>query len=294
MLTVGYFAAVYVIEKLFQITFGYQSVWVSVASFALMALLFQPLKVTVQRMVDLLLFHVPQEELVRRMERLEEEALKTEKLKAVATLAAGLSHELRSPLQAILTYAEFLPERFDDPDFREKCCEVMRSETGRINDLLNQLMNFARPKPPSFESTEPHKILDSTLDLLSNEFVIRYVNLEKKYEANGIRIQADQNQLRQVILNLVLNALQAIGKNGQITISTRQENGSFFLEIVDTGPGIDPKILPKLFEPFNTTKPTGTGLGLSVVHNIIKEHHGKISAQSQPGHGTTFTIRFPI
>jgi|GEM_PF-589884 len=293
-LTIGYFGLIYGIERIFRTAWGYQSIWLSLTAFALMAFLFQPLKIWIQRLVDWLIFRVPQEAVVKRMERLEQGAQQTEKLRAVATLAAGLCHELRNPLQVIQTHAEFLPERYDDPSFREKCCEVMKTETARINNLLKQLMDFARPKPPALRPVEPHKILDSTLDLLGNDFVTRQVHLEKRYEANGLKMQADPDQLRQVILNLVLNALQAIGHEGKVTVTTHQENGWFTLEVADTGPGIDPKILPKLFEPFASTKPDGTGLGLSIVHSIIKEHRGKITVQSQPGQGATFTLRFPM
>lgn len=294
LLTAGYFGLVYGIERLFQITFGYQSPWISLAAFALMALAFQPLKTRIQHLVDWLIFRMPQEELVRRMERLEQETRQTEKLKAVATLAAGLSHELKNPLQFIQTYAEFLPERYDDPEFRAKCSEGMKTEIARITDLLNQLMEFAKPKPPALRSVEPHKILDSTLDLMNNEFAKRDVDLEKRYEANGVQIQADPNQLRQVILNLVLNALEAIGQKGRVTVTTSQQDGWFTFEVADTGPGIDPKILPRLFEPFNTNKPTGTGLGLSLVHSIIREHRGEIFAWSRPGQGTRFTVKLPL
>lgn len=292
-LTVGYFALVFGIERIFQNTLGYQSLWLSTAAFALMALAFQPLKIGIQRAVDWLLFRRRHEELVKRMERLEQEALKAEKLRTVATLAAGLCHELRNPLQAIQTHAEYLPEKCDDPEFRKSCSEIMKTETARINDLLRQLMDFAKPKLPALRAVEPHKILDSTLDILSNEFVRRGTELEKSYQADGVQIQADPDQLRQVILNLTLNALQAMDQGGCVTVKTYQENGWFAFEVKDTGPGIDPKIFGKLFEPFNSSKCEGNGLGLSVVHSIVREHRGKITAQSTPGRGALFTVKLP-
>lgn len=293
LLTAGYFGFVYGIEQIFRTTLGYQSGWISLVAFALTALAFQPLKVGIQRVVDWLIFRVPQEELVKRMERLEKEALQTEKLKAVSTLAAGLCHELRNPLQAIQTHAEFLPERYDDPVFREQCSKITKTEITRINDLLNQLMNFAKPKQPAFRAVEPHKILDSTLDFLNNEFVKHNIQLEKRYKANGVQIQADPDQLRQVILNLTLNALHATGRDGRIIVTTYRDNGWFACEISDSGPGIDPKMLPKLFEPFNSSKPGGIGLGLSIAHSIIREHRGNIFVQSKPGEGATFIVKLP-
>ena len=294
MLTVGYFGLVYGIEQTFRTTLGYQSFWISLAAFALTALLFQPLKIGIQRLVDWLLFRAPHEELVRRMERLEQGAREAEKMKAVAILAAGLCHELRNPLQAIQTHAEFLPECYDDPGFRKRCSEVMQTEIARINNLLKQLMDFAKPKPPVLKPVEPHRILESTLDFLNSEFAKRQVQLEKRYEANGAQVQVDPDQLRQLILNLVLNALQAIGQKGQVMVSTFQENGWFTLEVTDTGPGIDPAILPRLFEPFNSNKPGGVGLGLSIVHSIVREHRGQISVQSRLGQGVAFAVKFPL
>jgi len=292
-LTIGYFGTISLIEHVFQTQLGYRSPHLSIIAFILMALLFQPLKISIQRLVDWVVFRAPQEELARKLERLEQETHQTEKLRAVATMAAGLCHELRNPLQAIQTYAEFLPEKYDQSDFREKCSAAMTTEISRINDLLAQLMDFAKPKSPSFTVVEPHKILDSTLDLLTNEFLKKEVVLEKNYRADGAQIKADPDQIRQVVLNLVLNALQAVPKKGRIIVSTDQKDGRFNLEIADNGPGIDPKVLPKLFEPFTTTKPDGNGLGLSVAHSIIKEHHGKISAQNSPSGGAVFSIQLP-
>jgi len=243
--------------------------------------------------VDWLIFRVPQEQLVKKMERLEQETRETEKMRAVSTMAAGLCHELRNPLQSIQTFSEFLPERYDDPEFRRQCSEVMKTEITRINGLLKQLMDFAKPKTPTLQLIEPHKVLDSILDLLSNEFVKKQVELEKHYTAHGVQIKADPDQLRQVVLNLALNALQATDKGGQITLTTKQEDGWFVLKVADTGPGIHPKLLPKIFEPFTTSKQEGNGLGLSVAQSIIKEHHGKISVQNLPGSGAIFTIQLP-
>ncbi|MBI3291442.1 MAG: hypothetical protein HYZ73_01330 [Elusimicrobia bacterium] len=281
-LTIGYFALVYGIERLFQTTFGYQSIWLSLAAFALMALLFQPLKVGIQRLVDWLIFRSPHEELVKRMEKLEEQVLQAEKLKAVATLAAGVSHELKNPLQLVKTYGELLPENYDDPQFRKRCSEVINTEVGRMTELVRQLMYFARPKQAALQEAEAHSVLEGTLDSLKEQFSEKGAALEKKYGADGARVQVDSDQLRQVFWNLTMNALQAKEKGVRIVIKTWQEDGLFAFEISDNGPGIDPSILPKLFEPFVTTKPNGTGLGLSIVHSIVKEHRGEISVKSKP------------
>lgn len=196
-------------------------------------------------------------------------------------------------MQVIQTYAEYLPERFNDPDFRRQCCEALQSETGRIGELIKQLMEFSKPKKPALRQIEPHRILDSTLELLNNELVSRQIHLKKEYQANGTQIQVDPDQFRQVILNLILNALQAVSRRGLVTVKTWRENGWFTMEVADTGPGIAPEVLAKLFQPFTTTKEDGTGLGLSIASDIIKEHGGKISAQNHPGRGASFLVRIP-
>ena len=169
----------------------------------------------------------------------------------------------------------------------------MQTEISRVDEFLRQLMEFAKPKQAAFRQIEPHKILDSTLDLLSNEFMKRRVQLDKDYQANGLRLEADPDQLRQVVLNLIMNALEAIGQGGRVAVRTGRENSWFTLKISDTGPGISPEILPKLFEPFITTKPEGNGLGLSIVHSIVREHRGTISVQNQQEQGTTFIVKIP-
>ena len=293
-LTVFYFACVMFLERLFQLQMGYRSIAVSAFAFVLLGFMFQPLKIGIQRFFDLVFFRAPQYAVARRMEQLESEAMKTEKLKAVATLAAGLCHELRNPMQVIQTHAEYLSDRSNEPRFIEQCSGIMREEIARISGLLKELMDFAKPKSPNFQWIEPRKVVESTLELLNNEFVSRQVDLEKRYGSQDIQIKGDPDQLRQVILNLVLNAVQAIGQGGRVVVATGQENGWFTLEVSDSGPGIDPAILPKLFEPFTSGKPGGTGLGLSIVHSIVREHRGEIAVQTKPGQGTIFTIKLPL
>ena len=212
----------------------------------------------------------------------------------LATLAAGICHEMKNPLQIIKTHAEFLPKRYDDPVFRANCSKALSAETRRINDLLKQLMDFARPKSPKLQPLVPHDVLDSTLAMLNSEFIKRNIRLEKQLVSDGTKVKADSGRLRQVILNLILNALEAIGKDGAVRVRTSLQDGWFILDVSDTGPGIDPKILPKLFEPFSTSKPEGNGLGLSIVHSIVREHGGKISVESKRGQGACFQVKLPL
>lgn len=293
VLTVSYFGLVYVVEHLFQLTFGYQSVWVSLAAFALMALAFQPLKVGIQRLVDWLLFKVPREELERRVERLEEEARQTEKLKAVATLAAGMAHEIKNPLASIKTFAEFLPQKYDESDFRDKFSRIVSQEVGKITALVQRLLEFAKPQPPQRVPVSVSKLIDETVEFLHGSLVKSHIEVARAY---AVRDQAlvDAAQLKQVFLNVLLNSIEAMDRPGCISISTVSANGHLEVLMADTGRGIGKKDLPHAFDPFFTTKRDGTGLGLSVVHSIVKEHGGRVLIESEVGRGTTVRIQLPI
>jgi len=292
-LTAGYFGLIYGVERVVQTTFGYQSVWLSLSAFALMALVFQPLKLGIQRLVDRLFFHAPHEELVRRMERLEQEVRQAEKLKAVSTLAAGLAHEIKNPLTSIKTFTTYLLEKGTDPEFQRKFQRIVTHEVDKIDHIVHQLLDFAKPAPPKLEAVQTSRLLDETLDFLSNDCLKRRIAVERRY-GSEVTIQGDSQQLRQVFLNLFLNSLEAMdGTGGTLSVATARKGSHLAVTIADTGPGIPKEHLPHLFDPFFTTKPRGTGLGLAVVQGIIQEHRGTITIDSHPGEGTRVRIEFP-
>jgi len=292
-LTVGYFGLVYGIERLFQTTLGYHSLWLSLSAFALTALLFQPLKFGIQRIVDWLFFRAPHEEVVKRMERLEEEVRHADKLKAISTLAAGMAHEIKNPLTAIKTFAEFLPEKGNDPAFQEKFQRIVTKEVDKIDRIVRELLQFARPASPQLESVPVSQVLDETLEVLSHECLARRIGIMRAYTPDD-RVHADPQQLRQVFLNLCLNSLEAMdGHGGQLTVSTSRNTSHVSVAITDTGCGIPKEQLAHIFDPFFTTKSSGTGLGLSVVHGIIKEHRGRLKIASELNQGTTVKIELP-
>lgn len=292
LLTSGYFGLVYAVEHLFQVTFGYRSVWVSIAAFAVMAFAFQPLKISIQRLVDRMVFRVPHEELVKRMERLEQETRQTEKLKAVATLAAGMAHEIKNPLASLKTFAEYLPQKYDDPTFREKFSRIVSQEVERINALVKNLLEFAKPSRPASKPTRLSPVIDETLALLQGALAQKRIEVVRRYAARD-DVVVDPAQMKQVFLNVILNSIEAMDPQGILAISTAARNGHLDVLVSDTGPGITDKELPHVFDPFYTTKTSGTGLGLSVVHSIIKEHGGRVTIESDIGRGTTVKIQLP-
>ncbi len=294
LLTVGYFGLVYGLERILQTTMGYRSAWVSLAAFALMALTFQPLKTMIQRIVDQLIFRAPQEEIAKRLERLEEQALQSEKFKAVSTLAAGMAHEIKNPLTAIQTFAGFIPEKHKDPEFAKKLQEVLTAEAKRMQELVQDLLTFAKPKAPQLQPVDLAPLIASTLTLLSSDLSKHRVQWAVDCQHNGAAIHADSDQLRQVLINLIQNAADAMPSGGQIKITTQAVNSHLELTVSDTGSGIPPALLPKIFDPFVTTKPDGNGLGLAMVYSILQAHRGTIHAKSEPKQGTTFTVCLPL
>jgi len=302
LLTVGYFGLVYGIERGLQVTFGYRSAWVSLTAFALMALAFQPLKIVIQRVVDRLIFGVSQEQLAQRMERLEEQARQTEKLRAVSTLAAGMAHEIKNPLTALRTFGEYLPEKHNDPEFVQKFQDILNKETHRIQAIVQDVLDFAKPRAPRMKPVNLGTLLHSTTNLLSGDLLKR--NIECRVDCGQSPsaddsvadhvLHADPDQLRQVLINLIQNAADAMPNGGKLSIATQQVNSHLELTVSDTGHGIPKELLSKIFDPFVTTKSDGNGLGLAMVHSIIRAHGGTIRASSELSHGTTFTVVLPL
>lgn len=293
ILTVSYFGLVYGIEQIVQAALGYQSPVVSLAAFAIMALVFQPLKIGIQRAVDHLVFRAPQHALARRLELLERELRDADKAKAVSRLATGIAHEIKNPLTALKTYLDFLPERGEDPQFRRQFRQVVGQEMVRLQELAKGLLDFARPAVPQRANLDLHAIVDQVAELTRPHLLERGITLECQYGHNGAQLVGDAGELSQALLNLVLNARDAMARSGVLTIATRTIATGVEIVIADTGQGIPAADLPRLFEPFFTKKPHGTGLGLSIVQRIIQDHGGTIAVASAPGQGTSFTIKLP-
>jgi signal transduction histidine kinase len=292
-ITASYLVAVLVMEKWFQGFFGYRSIFATAVVAFLIAVFFNPLRDRIQAFVDRALFKATPAELAEQREQLLTEVRKGEQMKAVATLAAGLAHEIKNPLASIKTFTEYLQTRHDDPEFRAKFQKIVGGEVERINLIVQQLLEFAKPVPPKLTPLEVPRLLDETLEFLGGELLERHVEVNRRYEAKP-RVLGDPQQLKQVFLNLFLNSLQAMNGHGRLDIQTTVDGAELTVAIADSGSGIAAKDLPHIFEPFYTTKTNGTGLGLAVVQGIIKEHGGRIAVESQPGQGTTMRLHLPI
>jgi signal transduction histidine kinase len=247
---------------------------------------------------------------VTALKRLELQIRRSDRLASLGTLSAGMAHEIKNPLVSIKTFAQLLPERYDDSDFRDTFSNLIGHEIDRIDSLVNQLLRFARPAKPHLQPMHVHEILEKSLLLVGHRLYQKDIKLTRSWEANVDTIRADSDQLEQVFLNFFINAMDAMKAGGELNVSTQiraeddlltpmmQSNGDargiLRVTIRDTGEGIRREDLPHVFDPFFTTKDYGTGLGLSVVHGIVQEHGGQIEVESELKKGTAFHILFPL
>jgi two-component system, NtrC family, sensor kinase len=235
------------------------------------------------------------EELAHRQEIL----IQSHKLRAVGTLTAGVAHELNNPINNITLTAHMLLEEYpeiSDEERKEMILDLI-SQADRSRAIVRNLLDFARESESKIESLDLGALIQETIKLAGNQIKLAGVHLDVSVLANLPRIHGDQQQLSQVFLNILLNALDAIPKGGRIQVSVAHEDPNFVAaKITDNGPGIPEHILPNIFDPFFTTKTQGkgTGLGLSVSQGIIARHGGQIRVSSKEGIGTTFTIILPV
>jgi PAS domain S-box-containing protein len=238
---------------------------------------------------------------------LEAQVRRSDRLAALGTLAAGLAHEIKNPLTSLRTFTRLVSRKFEDDRFRETFQKVVPRELERISQIVEQLLQLARPARLTFEPVRIPGLLERVLELYANQIESKQVTVVREYGRNLPPIQADPEQLYQALVNLVANALDAMGAAGRLTLRARWDDGGAALvpsrrephhrrievEIEDTGIGIPPSEAEKVFNPFFTTKEGGTGLGLALAHKIVEDHGGSITFRSAPGVGTTFRILLP-
>jgi signal transduction histidine kinase len=223
-------------------------------------------------------------------------AIQTEKMSALGRMAAGIAHEINNPLAGILLFSSNLSKKVPPKGPLKEGLDVIIRETVRCKTIIQELLEFSRDREPQKEMVNPNTILEKALKILGNEFRLHHIQIEKQLSADVRETLLDENQIEQIFVNLLLNAVQAIGENGVITVTSRMDPNrkKALLEIADTGSGIPAENMVKIFEPFFSTKPKGTGLGLAVSYAIVKNHGGDIQAFSKPGEGSRFVLEFPI
>jgi len=229
------------------------------------------------------------------LRKTEAQLIRSEKLAALGQLAAGIAHEIRNPLTSINILIHSLTKNFPCEDSHREDLNVIEEEIDRINEILDRFLRFAKPAPPLLERTEVAPIFEETLQLIRPRMEKQRVHVQKEFQDLPM-ILMDREQMKQVALNLLLNAVQAMPKGGTLMLRGRNsKDGQWItISIQDSGVGIPNEHMNKLFNPFFSTKEGGIGLGLSIAHRIIDQHHGKIEVQSDPGKGTLFTIWLPV
>ena len=228
--------------------------------------------------------------------RLEEQMVQTEKLTSLGLLAAGVAHEVNTPLAVISNYIQMLAKQIPSDDPRQKTIERIVKQTFRASEIVNNLLNFSRTGAAEFVEVDVNHVLEETLTLVQHPFKTAQVKVIKNYTQELPTVLGSITRLQQVFLNLFMNARDAMPSGGMLEVRTGAHNGSVEIEVTDTGAGIPPEHLHRIFDPFFTTKASGrgTGLGLSVSYGIIKEHAGKVDVRSTPGKGTSFRLEFPV
>ena len=220
------------------------------------------------------------------------------RLASIGMLAAGVAHEIRNPLSSIKGFATYFKERYRNHPDDQKTAEIMIQEVDRLNRVITQLLEFARPLAIQKKRIPLQILINHSLQMVETQAQEKNIAIEKTLASEPLEAVVDPDRMNQVLLNLYLNAMQSMeGKGGVLTVTLSREKGpqpSVRISVKDTGTGIAKEDLDHVFDPYFTTKQSGTGLGLAIVHKIIESHQGEIRVESEPGHGTTVSFYLPL
>ena len=225
---------------------------------------------------------------------LELEIQQKNKLAAVGNLAAGVAHEVRNPLSSIRGYATYFGSLFDSDSDNKKAANIMAEEVDRVNRVISELLEFARPMKLELQEVEIFDLVDKALRLIKYEAEMARVNIVKSIEADIPKITIDKDRFTQVLLNIFINGIQAMKTGGNLTVDVLTRENKLRFQISDTGDGISAEDQTNIFNPYFTTKKKGTGLGLAIAFKIIESHGGSIKIESAKGKGTMFVISIPL
>jgi signal transduction histidine kinase len=237
----------------------------------------------------------------QRLKESQEQLIRAEKLTSLGQMAASIAHEVNNPLAGVLVYTQLLAKKIATGGISKEVTldylSKMTAELTRSTKLIRSLLDFARQSPPTFREVNLNDVVNRAFELVAHSPELKHIQVLKELDSSLPQLMADVDQLLQVCTNLILNAIQAMPQGGKLTLRTSVDaSGQLKLEVQDTGCGISPENMRKLFTPFFTTKREikGVGLGLAVAYGIIERHQGRIEVQSKEGEGTTFTIYLPL
>ncbi len=230
---------------------------------------------------------------VTQISALEEQLRRADKLSALGVLAAGISHEIRNPLTGMKMIVQLLESEFSVEDSRREPLRIIQGEIDRLEGIVGNLLDFAKPSKPKAIDVDVGEVIDDCCKLARNQINKQRIRFARNICENCPQIVGDPDQLKQVFLNILTNAIQALKPDGLLAINIDQRDESVVVAFEDSGSGIPPERLPDIFNPFMTTKEDGTGLGLSMAQRIVEEHGGRIEVQSVLGEGSTFSVVLP-
>ena len=224
----------------------------------------------------------------------EEQLRRADRLSALGKLSAGIAHEVRNPLASIKGTAEILSDKFKPGDKEYEFVEILIKEVNRLDTVVAEFLDFAKPKPPELKSSKINDIILSVLKLTEHQIARARIDLKTKLEDSLPSVYVDPEQIKQVFLNLIINAVQAMPDGGTLEVGSHRNGSEIVCTFSDTGTGISKEQQENLFTPFYTSKAKGTGLGLAIVYRILESHKGKIRFSTKEDERTTFTVCLPI
>jgi two-component system sensor histidine kinase HydH len=228
-----------------------------------------------------------------QVRRLQATVQKQEKLAAIGNLAAGVAHEVRNPLSSIKGYATYFATLFEHDSENKKAAEVMITEVERLNRVISELLEISRPSDLKCRETDLSFLINSSIRLVRQDADAGGIGITTSFDETMAPLLVDPDRITQALLNLYINAIQAMTEGGVLSISSRDRGNGITITITDTGTGMSEDTGNKIFDPYFTTKNTGTGLGLAVVSKVVEAHNGTVEFTSRKNHGTTFTIFLP-
>jgi signal transduction histidine kinase len=228
---------------------------------------------------------------ITELKTLRERVIKTDRLAALGEVAARVAHEIRNPLVSLGGFAKRLEKKLDGG--LKEYADIIAKEVERLEGILNDILSFVKETRIKKETVLSNALMEEILSLIGSEIEDKNIVLNREF-LEPVEIFVDPNRIKDALLNILKNAVQAIGNNGMITVRIYKQDGYCVFEIKDTGPGISDEDLPFIFDPFFTTKKFGTGLGLTITHRIIEEHDGNLAVESRKGEGSAFRVSIPL
>jgi signal transduction histidine kinase len=232
--------------------------------------------------------------MIRALQKSREEVVRAGKLAVVGEMAAIMAHEIRTPMSIVRSSAQLLERQPDLSDKERELIGFMLGETERLNRLVTMLLECARPKPPEFQPQDLHAIIRNVFDLLATRVEAARVHVRLDLESQPVIFDCDKEQMMQVLLNLILNALQFIPEGGRLGIRTSLDAGALRISVSDDGPGVPAPIRERIFDPFFSRREGGIGLGLTIVQQIVQAHGGEIVVGESAWGGAAFNMCFPL